>query len=38
MANLREVSTDPEKARNFLLGASMIAAMRRNAEMTLEDG
>jgi len=38
MANLREVSTDPDKARNFLLGASMIAAMRRNAEMTLEDG
>jgi 3-(3-hydroxy-phenyl)propionate hydroxylase len=37
MANLREVSTDPAKARNFLLGSSMIAAMRRNAEMTLED-
>jgi 3-(3-hydroxy-phenyl)propionate hydroxylase len=38
MQNLREVSADPAKARNFLLGSSMIAAMRRNAEMTMEDG
>ena len=37
MANLRETAADPAKARNFLLGASMIRAMRRNAEMTLED-
>jgi len=37
MKNLREMAGDPEKARNFLLGATMIAAMRRNAEMTLED-
>lgn len=38
MQNLREMASDQEKARNFLLGASMIAAMRRNAEVTLEDG
>ena len=37
MANLRETAADPAKAQNFLLGASMIRAMRRNAEMTLED-
>jgi len=37
MADLRETAADPAKARNFLLGASMIRAMRRNAEMTLED-
>ncbi len=37
MANLHETAADPAKARNFLLGASMIRAMRRNAEMTLED-
>ena len=38
MKNLREMAGDPAKARNFLLGATMISAMRRNAEMTLEDG
>lgn len=38
LQNLRDVSADPAKARNFLLGTSMIAAMRRNAEMTMEDG
>ena len=38
MKNLREMAGDPVKARNFLLGATMISAMRRNAEMTLEDG
>ncbi|MBT6285052.1 MAG: FAD-binding monooxygenase, partial [Rhodospirillaceae bacterium] len=37
MQNLREMAGDPAKARNFLLGASMITAMRRNAEMTMED-
>ena len=37
MKNLREMAGDPAKARNFLLGATMISAMRRNAEMTLED-
>lgn len=37
MQNLRDMAGDPVKARNFLLGASMIAAMRRNAEVTLED-
>ena len=37
MQNLREMAGDPAKARNFLLGASMIPAMRRNAEMTLAD-
>lgn len=37
MQNLRDMAADPVKARNFLLGASMIAAMRRNAEVTLED-
>lgn len=37
MQNLRDMAGDPAKARNFLLGASMIAAMRRNAEVTLED-
>ena len=37
MRNLREMAADPAKARNFLLGTSMIAAMRRNAEMTLDD-
>lgn len=37
MKNLRDMASDPAKARNFLLGASMIAAMRRNAEVTLED-
>lgn len=37
MKNLRDMAGDPAKARNFLLGASMIAAMRRNAEVTLED-
>lgn len=37
MKNLRDMAGDPVKARNFLLGASMIAAMRRNAEVTLED-
>ena len=37
MKNLRDMAADPAKARNFLLGASMIAAMRRNAEMTLDD-
>ena len=35
--NLREMAADPVKARNFLLGASMFAAMRRNANMTLDD-
>ena len=37
MQNLREMAGDPAKSRNFLLGASMITAMRRNAEMTMED-
>ena len=37
MQNLRDMASDPAKARNFLLGASMIAAMRRNAEVMLED-
>lgn len=37
MKNLREMAADPAKARNFLLGTSMIAAMRRNAEIALED-
>ena len=37
MKNLRDMASDPAKQRNFLLGASMIAAMRRNAELTLED-
>jgi 3-(3-hydroxy-phenyl)propionate hydroxylase len=37
MKNLREMAGDPAKARNFLLGATMISAMRRNAEMALED-
>jgi 3-(3-hydroxy-phenyl)propionate hydroxylase len=37
MKNLREMAGHPAKARNFLLGATMISAMRRNAEMTLED-
>jgi 3-(3-hydroxy-phenyl)propionate hydroxylase len=37
MKNLREMAGDPVKARHFLLGATMISAMRRNAEMTLED-
>ena len=37
MKNLRDMASDPAKARNFLLGASMIAAMRRNAEVTLDD-
>ena len=37
MQNLRDTAADPAKARNFLLGSSMIAAMRRNAELTLED-
>ena len=37
MQNLREMAGHPAKARNFLLGATMILAMRRNAEMTLED-
>ena len=37
MQNLRDMAGDPVKARNFLLGASMIAAMRRNAEVMLED-
>lgn len=37
LQNLRDTAADPVKARNFLLGSSMIAAMRRNAEMTLED-
>lgn len=37
MKNLRDMAADPAKARNFLLGTSMIAAMRRNAEMTMED-
>jgi 3-(3-hydroxy-phenyl)propionate hydroxylase len=37
MQNLRDMSADPVKARNFLLGTSMITAMRRNATMTMED-
>ena len=37
MKNLREMAGHPAKARNFLLGATMISAMRRNAEMALED-
>ena len=34
--NLQEIAADPVKARNFLLRSSMIAAMRRNAEIRLE--
>ena len=37
LQNLRDTAADPNRARNFLLGSSMIAAIRRNAEMTLED-
>lgn len=37
LQNLRDTAADPDRARNFLLGSSMIAAIRRNAEMTLED-
>ena len=36
MANLAEIASDPERARKFLLRASMIGAMRSNAEIVLE--
>lgn len=35
--NLKDIAADPAKARNFLLRSSMIAAMRRNAEIGLEE-
>lgn len=37
LENLRQISGDDAKHRNFLLRSSMIAAMRRAAEMTLPD-
>lgn len=37
MQNLKDISADPGKHLNFLLRTSMIAAMRKNAELTLED-
>lgn len=36
MENLAQISNDPDKARQFLLRASMITAIRRNAEIRLE--
>ena len=32
LQNLRDTAADPDRARNFLLGSSMIAAIRRNAK------
>ena len=34
---LREISLDPERAREFLLSSSMLASQRRAATLTLED-
>lgn len=36
LAELAETAADPEKARQFLLGTSMIAMQRRASEITLE--
>ncbi len=36
MANLAKIASDPGKARQFLLRASMIGAMRSNAEIVLK--
>jgi 3-(3-hydroxy-phenyl)propionate hydroxylase len=36
MADLAEIASDPDRARKFLLRASMIGAMRSNAEIVLE--
>ncbi len=33
---LRDIAADPARARQFMLKTSMIAAMRRTAEMTLD--
>jgi 3-(3-hydroxy-phenyl)propionate hydroxylase len=37
LAELRDMAADPSRARQFLLGTSMIASQRRAAAMTLED-
>jgi 3-(3-hydroxy-phenyl)propionate hydroxylase len=37
LAELRDMAADPSRARQFLLGTSMIASQRRAAAMRLED-
>jgi 3-(3-hydroxy-phenyl)propionate hydroxylase len=37
LGELREIAGDPARARQFLLGTSMIASQQRVAAMTLEE-